>query len=66
MCYEKLPKSTLHHSVFSKMVPALKGKSLKSMLGFIKTLYKLGKPIEVRETSDKDKKAETPAKQKPI
>lgn len=56
---EKLPKSTIHNSAFSKKVPALKG----AILAFIKTLCTLGKLIELRKRREKDKKANTLAKQ---
>lgn len=59
LCYEKLPKSTIHNSAFPKKVPTLKG----AILAFIKTLCTLGKLIEVRKRREKDKKANTLAKQ---
>lgn len=49
----------IHNSAFSKEVPALKG----AILAFIKTLCTLGKLIEVRKRREKDKKANTLAKQ---
>lgn len=66
MCCGKLPKSALHNSAFFKECSSpQKGHSLKFELAFVKTLYKLGKLIEVRKRSEKDKNAKTPAKQKP-
>lgn len=59
LCCERLPKSTIHNSAFSKKVPTLKG----AVLAFIKTLCTLGKLIEVRKRREKDKKANTLAKQ---
>lgn len=55
-----------HHSqfgIFKECSSPQRGSSLKSVLAFIKTLCKLGKLIEVRKRSEKDKKAKTPAKQ---
>lgn len=51
--------------IFKECSSPQKGRSLKFELAFIKPLYKLGKPIEVRKRSEKDKNAKTPAKQKP-
>lgn len=51
--------------IFKECSSPQKGHSLKFELAFVKTLYKLGKLIEVRKRSEKDKNAKTPAKQKP-
>lgn len=57
-CYEKLPKSTVRNSAFSRNVPAHQGAAVQSVSAFIQTLSKLGKLIEVIK-SEKDEAKQT-------
>lgn len=50
---------------FQRMFQPSKGQLFRVRVGFYQNLHKLEKLIEVRKRSAKDKKAKTPAKQKP-